>query len=431
MHNEQQLAARAVRLVLEGTPLPAALAAVDDKAPTRGHALVQELSYGTLRHWGRLDALVRALSTKRIGDAHLGALAAIALYQIDHTNAPAFAVVDRAVEAAGLLARPQAKPLMNALLSRYLRERVELNTQVAAASPVAKWSYPRWWIGKVEADQPRHWQEILTAGNERPPLTLRINRRLATRERVLAAFAEASIDATPVGVAGIIVSAHTDSELPGWSDGHFAVQDAGAQLAAPLLDVRDGMRVLDACAAPGGKASHIAELADVALTALDTDADRLARVAQNFARLKLDKPSLRVITGDAGDIAGWWDGLGFDRILVDVPCTASGVIRRHPDGKWLRRKSDIESFGIRQRRILVALWDALVPGGLLLYATCSVFADENERQIADFLASKPEALRESISLPAECAHVGGQLLPSGKGASHNQDGFFYALLRKS
>ena len=432
MHHEQRLAALAVCRVLDGTPLPAALAAVADGAPTRGHALVQELAYGTLRHWGRLSALTQALAAKPLAEPALATLVAVALYQLDHTQAPAYAVVDRAVEAAVLLGQPRAKSLINALLRRYLREHDQLNAQVAGASPVARWSYPRWWIGRVEADHPHAWQQILAAGNERPPLTLRVNARVTTREALAAKYAAADIDVRPVGEAGLIVIAPRPvTELPGYAEGEFAVQDAGAQLAAPLLRARDGMRVLDACAAPGGKTTHLAELAELQLTALDSDEARLSRVRENLARLRLEGAHIRTVVGDAGAPASWWDGQPFERILADVPCTASGIVRRHPDAKWLRRKTDIATFGAQQRRILAGLWTLLAPGGLLLYATCSVFSAENELQISDFLAGHPEALRESISFSADYPHAGGQLLPSGNAASHNQDGFFYALLRKA
>lgn len=432
MQHEQRLAALAVLRVLAGEPLPVALAAVADGAPTRGHSFVQELAYGTLRHWGRLDALTKALTTKPLADRPLAALIAVALYQLDHTRAPAFAVVDQAVEAVVLVARPQAKPLVNALLRRYLRERETLNAQVAAASPVARWSYPRWWIGRVEADYPRHWEAILAAGNERPPLTVRVNRRVTSREALAAQWALTGIATQSVATEGLIVNVPQPiTELPGFAEGAFAVQDAGAQLAAPLLAVADGMRVLDACAAPGGKAAHLAAMADVDLTALDNDAARLPRVADNLARLRVAGPNVRMLVGDAGDPAGWWDGRPFDRILADVPCTASGVVRRHPDAKWLRRRSDIDSFVAQQRRMLPALWQTLAPGGLLLYATCSVFAAENNNQINDFLESHPEALRETITIPDEYPYVAGQLLPAANGAGHNQDGFFYALLRKA
>ncbi len=415
---------------MAGHTLPAALAGLAQDGTAGNPAFVQELAYGTLRHWGRLEALVQALAAKR-PDPPLAALVAVALYQLDHTNVPPFAVVDRAVEAAAAVAHPGTKPFVNALLRRYLRERDALNAAVALASPVARWSYPRWWIGRVQADHPAHWEAILAAGNARPPLTLRVNRRATTRADLGSAFAAAGIATAEVGECGLVV---TDRQpvtgLPGFAAGAFSVQDAGAQLAAPLLALADGMRVLDACAAPGGKTTHILELADVDLLALDAEAARLPRIHDNLARLRLAGPRVNVREGDAGAPRGWWDGRPFDRILADVPCTASGIVRRHPDGKWLRRKSDIASFAERQQRILAALWTVLAPGGVLLYATCSVFAQENEQVVRAFLANRPEALRESLNPGPGVPHEGGQLLPAGEGASHNQDGFFYARLRK-
>jgi 16S rRNA (cytosine967-C5)-methyltransferase len=328
MHNEQTAAALAVRRVLEGTTLPVALA--DSGAGSGNPAFVQELAYGTLRHWGRLSALAAALSTKPL-EAKLQALVAVALYQLDHTRVPPFAVVDRAVDAAVLVARPQAKGVVNAMLRRYLRERDTLNDRVAADSPVARWSHQRWWIGRLQADHPAHWESILVAGNQRPPLTLRLNRRAASREQALTRLKDAGIEATPVGEAGLIVAEPRPvAELPGFADGWFSVQDAGAQLAAPLLDLRKGQRVLDACAAPGGKTAHIAESAGVELTALDSDAVRIERIRENLGRLGL-AGHVHVVVGDAGDPAAWWDGRPFERILADVPCTASGTVRRHPD----------------------------------------------------------------------------------------------------
>jgi 16S rRNA (cytosine967-C5)-methyltransferase len=429
MQHEQTLAALAVRKVHDGITLPAALAAVDDGAPTRGHALVQELAYGTLRHWGRLAALADALAVRPL-TGEVKALVAVALYQLDHTRAPAFAVVDRAVDAVALLGRPQARPAVNAMLRRYLRQRDALNTSVAAASPVARWSYPRWWIGRVQADHPAQWQAILEAGNSRPPLTLRVNRRVTSRDALSERLLSTGMTVHPVGSDGLLAEEPRPvTGLPGYAEGAFSVQDAGAQLAAPLLDLAGGMRVLDACAAPGGKSTHIAESADVDLTALDRDAARLARVRENVARLGLSG-RVTVAAGDAAEPAAWWDGRPFDRILADVPCTASGIVRRHPDVKWLRRKTDVASFAAQQARILDGLWPLLAPGGKLLYATCSVFEQENESRIGDFLAGHPEALRESIIYPAAVPHAGGQLLPSANAGGHNQDGFFYALLRK-
>jgi 16S rRNA (cytosine967-C5)-methyltransferase len=430
MHQEQMQAARAVTRVLEGANLRDALAEVDDGSPSRGRALVQELAYGTLRHFGTLDAIAGELARKPIADALLRSLVCVALYQLDETRAPAFAVVDRAVAAAGVLVRPGAKPLVNALLRRYLRERAALHEAVRA-SEVAHWSHPQWWIDRVRRDHPSDWQSILEAGNARPPLTLRVNRHVTDRAALLGGFARANIAARGVGESGLIVEEPRPvTELPGYADGAFAVQDLGAQLAAPLLGVADGMRVLDACAAPGGKTAHLLELADIELIALDVDPQRLPRIHENLVRLRLGDRRVRVVQGDAKERAAWWDGGPFDRILLDVPCTASGVVRRHPDGKWRHRASDVDRFAGEQARLLDATWPLLARGGKLLYATCSVFSAENGERIAEFTRRHPDALRESLTFPAAARHRDGQLLPSTSGAGHNQDGFFYALLGK-
>jgi 16S rRNA (cytosine967-C5)-methyltransferase len=430
MQREQMLAALAVTRVFDGAMLREALASVDDRSELRGRTLVQELAYGTLRHWGRLDALVSALSRKPIPDPLLRALIAVALYQLDHTRAPAFAVVDRAVAAVGEAVRPAAKGLANALLRRYLRERDALNQGVIAGD-VARWSYPQWWIDRVRRDYPADWAAILEAGNARPPLTLRVNGRVTSRDALLRDLAAAGVAAEAIGAMGAIVAEPRPVEdLPGFAEGAFAVQDLAAQLAAPLLDAQAGMRVLDACAAPGGKAAHIAERADVELLALDVDPGRLARIDENLARLRLRDRRIRVVAGDAGKPADWWDGRPFDRMLLDAPCTASGVVRRHPDGKWRHRPGDVDRFARGQSRLLAALWPLLAPGGRMLYATCSVFRAENDEQVAAFVATHDDALRESLNLPDAVLHRDGQLLPSAEGAGHNQDGFFYALLRK-
>ncbi len=433
MREAQRLAALSVRRVLDGSTLPVALATfapAEREAQGRRRALVQELAYGTLRHWGALDALVRMLATKPIADPVLQCLVAVAIYQLEHTRAPPFAIVDHAVNAAATLTRPAAKALVNALLRRFLRERDTLN-EAMRSDPVARWSHPRWWIERVQREYPEHWQDILAAGNARAPLALRVNRRVATRESLLAALGAAGLAVMPAGEHGIIVEpAGSLRAMPGFAEGAFSVQDLGAQLAVPLLQVLPGQRVLDACAAPGGKTTHILELADVDLVALDADAERLTRVRENLNRLHLGGPRMRVVAGDAGVPAQWWDGRPFDRILVDVPCTASGVVRRHPDVKWLRREADIDSFSRQQARLLDALWVCLAPGGRLLYVTCSIFDMENEGQVAAFVARHPEALRETLIFPPAVACRGAQLLPSLPGASHNQDAFFYALLRK-
>ena len=433
MREAQRLAALTVRRVLDGSALPVALALfapAEKEAQGRRRALVQELAYGTLRHWGTLDAIVRRLATKPIADPALHCLVAVAIYQLEHMRAPPFAVVDHAVNAAATLTRPAAKALVNALLRRFLREREAL-TAAVLPDPVARWSYPQWWIDRVQREYPEDWQALLAAGNARAPLVLRVNRRVTAREALLAAFDAAGLAGTPAGEYGVIVEpAGAIRAMPGFAEGAFSVQDLGAQLAAPLLQVLPGQRVLDACAAPGGKTTHILELADVELDALDSDEERLARVRDNLDRLRLAGRQVRVVAGDAGAPVDWWDGRPYDRILADVPCTATGVVRRHPDVKWLRREADSESFSRQQTRLLDALWTCLAPGGLLLYATCSVFDAENEAQVNAFVARHPEALRETIIFPPEVARCGAQLLPSLPGASHNQDGFFYARLRK-
>jgi 16S rRNA (cytosine967-C5)-methyltransferase len=430
VQREQMRAALAVMHVFDGANLRDALAAVDDASPLQGRTLVQELAYGTLRYWGTLDAIVGALARKPVADPLLRALIAVAIYQLDHTRAPPFAIVDRAVAAAGEAVRPAAKTLANALLRRYLRERADVKRAIAG-DDVARWSYPQWWIDRVRRDHPLEWQAILEAGNARPPLTLRVNRRVASRDALLAAFAAAGVAAEGLGEWGIHVTTPRPlGELPGFSDGAFSVQDLAAQYAAPLLAACDGMRVLDACAAPGGKTAHLLESADVDVTALDVDRARLERLEENLARLRLAGPRVRVVEGDAGEPGAWWDGKPFDRILLDVPCTASGVVRRHPDGKWRHRSGDVERLARGQARLFAACWPLLAPGGALLYATCSVFAAENEGVVGPFVAAHADALRESLNLPDAVARRGGQLLPSPEAAGHNQDGFFYALLRK-
>ena len=430
MDASQRQAADTIVRVMGGATLARALEASGaDATPAR--AFVHEIAYGTLRHWGTLEAIVRSLAHKPIADPMLVAILAVALYQLEHMRAEAHAVVDRAVAAAGDAVRPQAKGLANALLRRYLRERDELLAKVAS-TPVARWSHPRWWISRVRTDWPAQWERILAAGNEHPPLTLRANPRAGSRDALTARFMAQGIACEPVGEAGLIVSPPRPvRELPGYDEGAFSVQDAGAQIAAPLLGARDGERVLDACAAPGGKTTHILELADVELTVLDADAARLPRVHTNLARLKLASDRVRVVAGDAAAPASWWDGRPYDRILADVPCTASGIVRRHPDVKWLRRASDVASFATVQHAMLDALWRCLARGGTLVYATCSVFVEENEAQAAAFAARMPDALRESPVFPAGAESSGGQLLPSLPGARHNQDGFFYARFRRA
>ena len=427
MERAQRIAAKAVRRVLAGTTLPAALADVPDGA-AGDRSLVHELAYGTLRFLGQLRASVRYLADRPFADASVETLLWVALYQLIHTQAPAHAVVDSAVRATARLNRTSAKGLVNAVLRHFLRRR-EAVLAAVAGTPEGRFSYPPWWIDRIAAERPARCAAVLDAGNARPPLCLRVNVRRIAPDTYAAALAAENMAAGRVGAAGVILDKpRPASALPGYASGWFSVQDAGAQLAAPLLGARDGMRVLDACAAPGGKTTHLAELAALDLTAVDIDKERLGRIAENLDRLGL---SARLVAGDAAAPGGWWNGVPFDRILADVPCTASGVVRRHPDIKWLRRESDVAGFVEQQRRLLDQLWAMLAGGGRLLYSTCSVFRAENAEQIDSFLSRHPDAAVAPLQLPGALACADGQLLPAEGDAEHNHDGFFYALLQKN
>lgn len=427
MKAAQAVAARAVARVLRGRTLDAALAQ-QPEAAREERALAQELSYGTLRHLGRLRATVALLVARSPDDLELEALLCVALYQLQHGRAASPAVVSNAVDAAPLLRLTSAKALVNAVLRKYLRERAAVDAR-AGATDVARYSYPQWWIDRVRAEWPDEWTRILEAGNERPPLTLRVNRRRSARDDAACVLLAAGIGCRAIGDDGLIVdeprSVHA---IPGFDEGRLSVQDHGAQLATALLGVRDGMRILDACAAPGGKTTHILERNDCDVIALERDPKRLERVRDNLARLGLVAPT---IAADATNAGAWWDGRPFDRILADVPCTASGVVRRHPDGKWLRRPTDIDQFVEQQRRIIDGTWPLLAPGGRLLYTTCSIFAAENERQVEWCIARFADASRLPLDMPpGPTLHGAGQLLPVGRGAEENHDGFFYALIEK-
>lgn len=426
MYISQQLAANAVNQVLGGRNLTATLEDIFrehyDITPQQ-RATAQDLSYGTLRFYGRLQGLLAQLLEKPLQDTRAQCLLLVALYQLCYDTAAQHTVVDQAVKAATGLNKPWAKGLVNAVLRNFLRRRDVLN-QALAQNEVATYSYPQWWINKLKNQYPQNWQSILEAGNQHPPMTLRVNQRMISADDYCLKLAEQGIAAQKMAnITVILAKPMPVDKLPGFYEGEVSVQDYGAQFAAELLDVADGLRVLDACCAPGGKTGHILELADVNLVALDNDAGRLQRVQANLDRLKL-KASL--VVGDASDNKHWWDGVPFDRILADVPCTASGIVRRHVDIKWLRREADIASFAAQQALILQGLWQLLAKGGKLLYATCSIFHEENQRQVDNFLALHADAAQLPLMHTQHEQLQRGQLSPS---AEH--DGFFYALLQKN
>ncbi|MDG1096878.1 MAG: 16S rRNA (cytosine(967)-C(5))-methyltransferase RsmB [Methylophilaceae bacterium] len=427
MYISQQIAAMAVADVLSGRNLTLALPDALDvfpKATPQQKGGAADLSYGTLRFYGEVNAYLTQLLEKPLSNTDINALLLVALYQLLHDQADDFTVVNQSVKAAGNAKPRWAKSLVNGVLRNFLRKKESLSTSIKT-NDVALYSYPQWWINKLKQQYPDAWQAMLQAGNAHPPMTLRVNAKQSTAQAYVKLLTRKDITATALGSEAVMLSKPIPVEqITGFVDGMVSVQDYGAQLAAYLLDVKPSMRVLDACSAPGGKTGHLLELAALELTALDNDAKRLDRVASNLTRLHL-QADLQL--GDAGK---WQTRQSFDRILADVPCTASGIVRRHVDIKWLRRESDIVSFTQQQAVILANLWHLLSKGGKLLYATCSVFAEENQQQIDRFLQLNTDAIQLPLALTDDRTEnmtiQHGQLIPSS-----THDGFFYALLQKS
>lgn len=409
-------------------------------AVTRGHALndglqglwrawpdllpatrgaVQDLLYGSLRDFGRGQALLGRLLERPLDEPRVEALLLLALHRLETRPDSAHTVVDQAVEAAARIARGHFKGLVNGVLRNALRQWGELMAS-AARDPLAHHRHPLWWQQALKRAYPDSWQAILAANNTHPPMALRVNRRRIDTEAYCASLTAAGLHWRRLGDHALLLDPPCPvSRLPGFAEGLVSVQDWGAQQAAGLLDLADGQRVLDACAAPGGKTAHLLEQADVDLLALELLDSRSQRVRDNLARLGLTAPVRSV---DCRDVAQWWDGRPFDRILADVPCSASGVARRHPDIKWLRREEDVAGFATQQAEILTALWQVLAPGGKMLYLTCSLFPEENARQIARFAAAHKNCRRARFADGA----LEQQWLPT---AEH--DGFYYALLEKT
>lgn len=373
---------------------------------------VQDLVYGSLRCYGRGDFFLGRLLAKPLADNEVRALLLVTIYRLETRPEAAHTVVDQAVTAAAELAGGNFRGLVNGVLRNFLRQQVELIAALAN-DPVALNQHPDWWLAELQAAWPNDWPSIVAAGNGPPPMALRVNLRRSTRKEYLERLNAEGIVAKPVGDAGLMLEKPVPVErLPGFAAGLVSVQDPGAQLAAKLLSPLSGSRVLDACAAPGGKTAHLLERNRLDMLALDLKPARCRRVEGNLSRLGL---GAAIKSGDCTQLNSWWDGQFFDAVLADVPCTASGVVRRNPDSKWLRREADIASFAAVQSRILDALWQVVRPEGKLLYVTCSVFPAENSLQIASFLARQPQA---------RCCHE-EQLLPTPE-----HDGFYYCLLEK-
>jgi 16S rRNA (cytosine967-C5)-methyltransferase len=427
LYISQQIAAIAVSDVLSGRNLtlvlPDALISYPAATPQQRGAAA-DLSYGTLRFYGEVNAYLEKLLEKPLSNAHITALLLVAIYQLLHDKADDFTVVNQAVKAAGDAKPRWAKGLVNGVLRNFLRQKDALAEQIKT-DEVAVYSYPQWWINKLKSQYPQNWQTILHTGNEHPPLTLRVNVQKSNAAEYCQLLTRLGIESTHLGAQAVMLAKPIPVEqVPGFADGVVSVQDYGAQLAAHLLDLKKGHRVLDACSAPGGKSGHILEIANVHLIALDNDEERLNRVESNLDRLGL---TAQLIVANA---AKFKDERLYDRILADVPCTASGIVRRHVDMKWLRREGDIATFTQQQSAILQQMWQLLAKGGKLLYVTCSIFIEENQQQIDHFLQKNNDATQLPLLLTNELDEniqiQHGQLIPN---AQH--DGLFYALLQKA
>jgi 16S rRNA (cytosine967-C5)-methyltransferase len=410
-------AAQLVSDVARGTSLAGEFERVEARLSGAERGALMDVTLGTLRRYGRVQRVARTLWRHRPNDAQVEALIWCSLYALESERYADYTVVDQAVQACELMGKRKVKGFVNAVLRGYLRARGAIDERIADDEE-ARYQYPAWWIDVLKTAYPSHWERVLRAGNDHPPMSLRVNRRRVSTSVYFERLRTEGIAARYAGNDALILERPVPVlTLPGFSDGDVSVQDLGAQRAALCLDLANGQRILDACAAPGGKSAHMLELVDAAVTAVERDAERCARMERNFRRLQL---TARSLLADCIEIDAWWNGEQYDRILADVPCSASGVVRRHPDLKWLRRHSDLTGFAARQSAILDALWPLLAGGGKLLYVTCSVFPQENEEVVEAFGARAQGARR--LPLPDDGA---AQWLP---GPEH--DGFYYALIEK-
>ncbi|TAM10591.1 MAG: 16S rRNA (cytosine(967)-C(5))-methyltransferase RsmB [Nevskiaceae bacterium] len=421
-------AARAVFATLGGRNLGTALKEAEAEIPIgRDRALLQALAYGTVRDHRWLEALCgKLLRNLATTPPEVVALVEVGLHQLRDTRVPPHAAVSATVSACDLIGHAHARALVNAVLRRYLREARTLEAALPG-TPALRFSCPDWLADTIRRDWPTTWRAVLEAGQQPGPMTLRVNVRATSTSAASKALEAAGMPACAVAGAPDALRLHTPHavhQLPGFDNGTLSVQDAAAQLAAPLLDARPGMRVLDACAAPGGKTMHLLERTDeLDLLALDSDVGRLKRITENLERLHL---TAEVHHAEADNPQRWWNGKPFDRILLDAPCSGTGVIRRHPDIKWLRRPTDIPKLAAQQRTLLEALWPLLAPGGVLLYVTCSILDAEGAGVVEGFLRKHRDAQEWRIEAEwGEAARVGRRIAPGG-----DWDGFYYARLRR-
>ncbi|MEY4453601.1 MAG: Sun protein [Pseudomonadota bacterium] len=426
MHHSQLIAADCVSEVIKGHNLNQVFERHFDH---HSHITPQQksiaifLAYGAIRFLGENQFFIRKLINKKITNKKIEALLCVALFQLNHDQSTEFTVVNEAVKAAKFINKSWAGSFVNGVLRNFIRQKDNLKAELKNDGE-AFYSYPLWWIKLIKQEYNKDWESILLNGNKHPPLTLRINVRKINLKQYEEKLKSESIEYRILGDIALELTQPIPVEkIPGFIDGEVSVQDFGAQLAAQLLDLKDGQVCLDACSAPGGKTGHMLEMANIELVSIDQEKDRLHKVKENLERLQLHA---HLKCADLTAIKSWWNEKLFDRILLDAPCSASGVVRRHVDIKWLRRSRDIDMFAKQQKIMLQAMWQLLKKGGKLLYATCSIFPDENQRVIDDFIKEHSDAKEVKWSVDSKYSKYENQLIPS-----ENHDGFFYALFEKN
>jgi 16S rRNA (cytosine967-C5)-methyltransferase len=426
LHQSQLIAADCVSEVIKGHNLNQVFERRFEhhqNITTQQKSVAIFLAYGAIRFLGENQFFIQQLIDKKITNKKIEALLCVALFQLNHDQSTDFTVVNEAVEAAKLINKSWAGSFVNGVLRNFIRQKENLQTELKNDEE-AFYSYPLWWINLIKQNYPKDWESILLNGNKHPPLTLRINERKTNLKQYEEKLKSEEISYRVLGNATLELAQPTPVEkIPGFMDGEVSIQDFGAQLAAKLLDLQDGQICLDACSAPGGKTGHMLEIADIELVSIDQQKDRLYKVKENLERLHLHA---YLKCADLTAVNTWWNEKLFDRILLDAPCSASGVVRRHVDIKWLRRPRDIEMFAKQQEAMLEAMWQLLKKGGKLLYATCSIFYDENQKVINHFIKEHTDAKEVKWSVDSEYSKYENQLIPS-----ENHDGFFYALLEKN
>ena len=424
MNHSQWLAAMIVEQVLLGRNLDKSFELVLTKYSNEAENLpqIKDMTYGAIRDLGKSKFYINKLVKNKIENLCLESLLHIVLFQINHSRSNDFTLVNQAVDAAKKIDHKKSS-FINAVLRNFLRNKDSLEKELKEDES-AVYSYPKWWIEKVKNQYPENWQDILNVGNQRPPLALRINLQKLKINEYSITLDEEGIEHSLVSDECLIIKKPLDvNKIPGFLDGKVSVQDLGAQLAAHIIELKNDQRVLDACSAPGGKACHMLELKRIQLTAIESDKQRTIKIIDNIKRQGF---TAKILNKKIDNQNEWWDKQYFDRILLDVPCSASGIVRRHVDIKWLRRINDFQNFAASQLTLLRAAWPMLKEGGKLLYVTCSIFDEENRDVIEDFKQELSNVSEIDIKFPSNITHIKNQVLPSD-----NHDGLFYALLQKN